>query len=85
MSYGQCVSPPMSNVSVNMLEQELFKEELQNSGIHATFGRFDGIPGEHDEIAAYSMEASRRAELTYRHVPRKYRTLSTGPSTSMET
>jgi len=82
VSCGRCVSPPISNVSVEMLEQELFQEELQNSGVHATFGGLDGIPGERDEIAACFMEASRRAELTYRHVPRKYRTFSTEPSTS---
>jgi hypothetical protein len=44
----------MSNVSVEMLEQELFQEELQNSGVQATFGGLDGIPGERDEIAASS-------------------------------
>lgn len=79
------VSPPMSNVSIDMLEQELFQEELQNCGIHATFIGLDGIPGERDEIAAYSMEASRRTELMYHHVPHKYRALSTEPSTPVVT
>ena len=74
------VSPPMSNVSIDMLEQELFQEKLQNCGIHATFIGLDGIPGERDEIAAYSMEASRRTELIYHHVPHKYCALSTEPS-----
>ena len=59
----------MSNVSVDMLEQELCQEELQNSGIHATFAGFDGTSGEHDEIATYFMEAAHRAKLMYRHVP----------------
>lgn len=83
VSCGRCVSPPTSNVSVDMLEQELFQEELQNSGAHATFGGADGIPGERDEIAASFMEASRQAELTYQHVPRRHRSLSTAPSSSL--
>jgi len=49
----------VSNVSVEMLEQELFQEELQNSGVHAAFSGLDGIPGERDEIAACFMQSSR--------------------------
>jgi len=75
----------VSNVSVEMLEQEPFQEELQNSGVRAAFGGLDGIPGEGDEIAACFMRSSRCAELACRHVPRNYRTLSAEPSISMAT
>ena len=85
VSCGRCVSPPMSNVSADMLEQELCQEELQNSGVHATFGGLDGIPGERDDIAAYFMEVARQAEQTYHHVPRRHRAISTSSSSSTMT
>lgn len=48
-----------------MLEQKLFQEELQNSGVHTMFGGLCSIPGEPKEIIAYftGMEACLRGTL----------------------
>jgi hypothetical protein len=81
---SMCQSP-MSNVSADMLEQELYQEELQNSGVHITFGGPHGIPGERHEMAAYLMEAAHRAEATHCHIPRPHCSSSTASSSSMAT
>jgi hypothetical protein len=59
-----------------MLEQELFQEEPQNNGVHATFGGANGIPGERDELAVYLWRQARLAGVTHRHVPWKHRGIS---------
>lgn len=65
VSGGRCVSPPTFNVSADMLAEELYQEDVQINGMHATFGGPDGIPGERDELAAHFMEIARRSERTY--------------------
>lgn len=65
VSAGRCVSPPTFNVSADMLAEELYQEEVQTYGAHATFGGPDGVPGERDDLAAHFMEVARRSERTF--------------------
>lgn len=73
VSSGRCLSPPLLNVSADMLADEMYHEEVQRCGVHATYGGMDGLPGESDATAAFLMEVSRRSEETFVPVPRTKR------------
>jgi hypothetical protein len=65
MSCGQCISPLMPNVSIDMLEQELFQEELQTvvlspNSVGLMASPLNRVRWPH---------ASHQAELMYHHIP----------------
>jgi len=84
VSSGRCLSPPTCHVSADMLEMELFQEELLAGGVHSAHGP-NGIPGEADAIAARFIAAAQSEEVSLRYAKHNYsvRRHATEPSITM--
>lgn len=62
MGSGRCLSPVTVGISADMLEEEVYQEEIQLFGIHSTHGP-GSVPGDGDVVAKRLINMALMSEL----------------------